>query len=97
MKVYFLTVWDKDYPELPFNYSVEADTLEEAQSKLLDEFYDENYYDINDVDEDEDPGDIPNPLHSFDDLSDYEYYHTLWSHNLETHELIKEDYNTPKY
>lgn len=93
MKVFFLQVWDKDYPEGPFFYSTEAETFEEAEKKLLDEFYDENYYDINDVDEDEDPGDLPNPLGSLDDLSGYEYYYRLHSHNLKTQVLKLEQYD----
>lgn len=79
MKVFFLQVWDKDYPEEPLFYATEAETYEEAEKTLLDEFYDESYYDINDVDEDEDTGDIPNPLKSLDDLWDYEYFHRLHS------------------
>lgn len=86
MKVYFLQIVENDLiysPNNGYNYSVEAETSEEALSTMLKQFVDDYN---NDFEDDEEPYFEYEDIQSLDDLVDFDYQ--LMSHDLESHELI---------
>lgn len=85
MKVFFLQIVENDmiYSAMNgYNYSVEAETAEEALSTMLKQFVDDYNKDFDDDDE---PYWEYEDIKSLDDLVDFNYQ--LISHDLESHEL----------
>lgn len=85
MKVYFLTIWDYEFNEDTYQFSVEANTLKEAQKKLLDAIYEKIPEYFNDDPDDKSSWLETNPLKSLKELSHYDFCHRLYCHNLKTH------------